>query len=186
MKNKPLQTPVSNIRSSLDFQHQISWQLLDYHLTGLVDEEYRWRPAARGLHVANESGVWRADWPESETYDIGPASIAWLTWHITFWWSMVLDNSFGNGTLTREEVRCPGNIEETIKRINQLRMEWQTALAIMPDDELLAVERTKWPFTGKPFHELAAWLNLELMKNASEIGYCRFLYASRNNNGCHG
>jgi len=24
-----------------------------------------------------------------------------------------------------------------------------------------------------------AWLNVELMKNAAEIGYCRFLHAAR-------
>jgi len=69
-----------------------------------------------------------------------PPSVAWLTWHITYWWSMVLDHSF---------------------------------------EEFLSSERTRWPFVERPFHELAAWLNVELMKNAAEIGYCRFLYAVR-------
>jgi hypothetical protein len=32
---------------------------------------------------------------------------------------------------------------------------------------------------SKAFRELAGWLNLELMKNAAEIGYGRFLYAVR-------
>lgn len=167
------------IRNTLNFQFQISWQLLEIHLDGLTDEEYLWRPASKGLHIVNESGVWRPDWPESEAYDIGPASIAWLTWHITFWWTMVLDYSFGNGTLTREGVRCPGNIKETRENIIRLRNEWEAAVAGLPDDEILSGNRTKWPFTNKPFPELAAWLNLELMKNAAEIGYCRFLYASR-------
>ncbi|CAG7614127.1 DinB family protein [Paenibacillus allorhizosphaerae] len=179
MNDKNIQNIPGSIRNTLHFQFQISWKLLEIHLTDLNDEEYHWRPASKGLHVSNASGVWRADWPESEAYDIGPASIAWLTWHITFWWSMVLDHSFGNGTLTREEVHCPGNIKDTTATIFHFRDKWQAAVAELSDDELLSSERTRWPFNDKSFHELAAWLNLELMKNASEIGYCRFLYASQ-------
>ncbi|MBB6215346.1 hypothetical protein HNQ80_001435 [Anaerosolibacter carboniphilus] len=179
MNDKNIQNLTDSIRNTLNFQFQISWQILEIHLTDLKDEEYLWRPALKGLHVFNEAGVWRADWPESEEYDIGPASIAWLTWHVIFWWSMVLDHSFGNGTLSREDVTCLGNIKETRERINHLRDEWETAVAELSDHELFSTERTRWPFTDKPFHELAAWLNLELMKNAAEIGYCRFLYASQ-------
>ncbi|ADR29921.1 hypothetical protein AMK90_02595 [Escherichia coli] len=62
------------------------------------------------MHIHNEDGTWHADWPDSESYDIGPASIAWLTWHIIFWRSMVFDYFFGNGTLTHEEAQWPGNI----------------------------------------------------------------------------
>ena len=32
--------------------------------------------------------------------------------------------------------------------------------------------------TGE-FSDLAGWLNVELMKNAAEIGYARFLFAVR-------
>ncbi|MDF2927423.1 MAG: hypothetical protein K0R57_6337 [Paenibacillaceae bacterium] len=68
----------------------------------------------------------------------------------------------------------------------QFQISWQlldihltgAALTELPNDEFLSGNRTRWPFADKPFHELAAWLNLELMKNAAEIGYCRFLYAS--------
>lgn len=168
-----------SIRNTLNFQFDISWQLLEYHLNGLENEECLWRPASKGLHVVNRSGIWHADWPDSESYDIGPASIAWLTWHITFWWSMVLDYSFGNGSLSREDIHWPGSIALTRERINLLCYKWKAAVAALSDEELLSCERTRWPFTDKPFSELAAWLNLELMKNAAEIGYCRFLYATR-------
>lgn len=169
-----------NIRNLLKFQFDISWQLLEYHINEIDNEECLWRPREKGLHIHNEDGIWYADWPDSESYDIGPASIAWLTWHITFWWSMVLDYSIGNGTLTREEVQWPGNITAVREKINNLRDEWNTLLGEISADKLLSCKRTRWPFEDKPFYELAAWLNLELMKNASEIGYCRFLYASQN------
>lgn len=169
------------IRHLINFQFAVSWQLLDFHLTGLEDEECLWRPGAKGLHVYSEAGTWYADWPESEAYDIGPASIAWVTWHILFWWSMVGDYSFGPGTLTREAVQWPGSITAAREKIVNLKNAWENAVEALSADELLSCERTRWPFGDKPFYELAAWLNLELMKNASEIGYCRFLYASRKN-----
>lgn len=131
------------------------------------------------MHIHNEDGKWRADWPDSESYDIGPANIAWLTWHIIFWWSMVLDYSSGDGTLAHEEIQWPGSITAVREKINHLRDSWKTLLEELSDDELFSCKRTHWPFTDKPFYELAGWLNLELMKNASEIGYCRFLYATR-------
>jgi len=173
------QNPAGILRNTLNFQFRISCQLLDFHLEGLTDEEYHWRPAARGLHISNRSGEWRADWPESEAYEIGPPSIAWLTWHITFWWSMVLDYTFGNGSLAREDVGSGGCFLDMKERITNLREKWEAAIAELPDEELLSSERTRWPFTDRPLHELAAWLNLELMKNAAEIGYCRFLYGAR-------
>jgi len=168
-----------DIRSLITFQFNISWQLLEYHLTGIDDQECLWRPQEKGLHVHDADGVWQADWPESELYDTGPASIAWLTWHILFWWSMVLDHSFGHGTLTRQDIPWPGSITSSRKEINDLRNMWEDLIEGLSEGELLSCQRTKWPFAGRPFHELAAWLNLELMKNAAEIGYCRFLYASQ-------
>lgn len=38
---------------------------------------------------------------------------------------------------------------------------------------------TRWPFKDRPFADVVAWLNIELAKNAAEIGYARFLYAAR-------
>ena len=93
-------------------QFETAWKLTDYHLTGLTTEECLWRPAPQGLHVyQNPDGIWQAEWPDREGYDIGPASIAWLTWHLGFWWSMALNHSFGEGTLTREDVTWPGDAD---------------------------------------------------------------------------
>lgn len=170
---------MDDIRALLDGQLNTSWAVLDLHLTDLSDEECLWRPAQRGLHVRNVAGAWRAEWPETEAYAAGPPSIAWLTWHIGFWWSMALDHSFDDGTLRREEVAWPGTVAATTAWITGLRDQWVTRLAELPDHELGSSNRTRWPFVDRPFHRLAGWLNLELMKNAAEIGYCRFLYASR-------
>jgi hypothetical protein len=124
-------------------------------------------------------GRWVADWPEREGYDIGPASIAWLTWHMIFWWSMLLDHSFRAGALKREDVAWPGDAEPVRRQLRRLHREWRDELERLTDEDLRADTRARWPFRDRPFGDVVAWANVELVKNASEIGYARFLYASR-------
>lgn len=168
------------VRTLLQSQFAIAWSLLDYHLTDLDDTEALWVLNDKtGLQVHQRGSVWHADWPETEAYTIGPASIAWTTWHIIFWWSMAYDYSFGEGTLQREDVLWPGSIKEAIAAIHAIHDKWLEALQAMPDEELFTTKRAQWPFTDKPFYEVIAWLTVELTKNAAEIGSGRFLYAAQ-------
>jgi len=165
-------------RGYLIRQFETAWKLTDLHLEGLGTEECLWRPAAQGLHVQQlPDGTWCADWPDHEGYDLGPSSIAWLTWHLGFWWSMVLNHSFGDGALSRENVPWPGDAGRMREWIGRLQREWRVVLAETTDEQLQSAERTRWPFQGRPFGDVVAWVNVELTKNAAEIGYARFLYA---------
>lgn len=165
-------------RGYLSRQFETAWKLTSLHLDGLTTEECLWRPAPEGLHVDRVSdGSWRADWPDHEGYDVGPPSIAWLTWHLGFWWSMVLDHSFGNRSLSRENVMWPGNADAVRKWLGRLQGQWRVVLEQITDDELRSAQRTRWPFRDRPFGDVIAWVNVELTKNAAEIGYARFLYA---------
>lgn len=161
-------------------QLETAWMLTSYHLDGLTTDECLWRPAAKGLHVHRVAEGWRADWPDREGYDIGPPSIAWLTWHIGFWWSMVHDHSFGAATLSREDVVWPGTADAVRAWLGRLHGDWRAALEKLTDEDLRSTERTRWPLPpDRPFGDVIAWANIELMKNASEIGYARFLHGSR-------
>ena len=161
-------------------QFETAWKLTSYHLHGLTTEECLWRPAQNGLHVQRGTeGQWHADWPDHEGYDLGPPSIAWLTWHLGFWWSMVLDHSFGNGSLSRENVVWPGDADAVRKWFSELQAQWREVLERVTDDDLSATQRTKWPFQGRPFGDVITWVNIELTKNAAEMGYARFLYTQR-------
>ena len=160
-------------------QFEIAWALTSYHLDGLTTEECLWRPADQGLHVRLAEGKWRADWPEHEGYDLGPPSVAWVTWHICFWWSMVLDHSFGAGTLAREDVAWPGDADGVREWIGALKERWIELIEPLTDEELRSAERTRWPMQDRPFGDVVAWANVELTKNAAELGYARFLYAVR-------
>jgi len=153
---------------------------MSYHLDGLTTEECLWRPAAQGLYVQQQAdGGWRADWPDRESYDLGPPSIAWLTWHVGFWWSMAFDHSFGAGTLTRDDVLWPGNAQQIRDWLAHLKNQWTTSIAALTDEDWRSAKRTRWPYRDRPFADVVAWVNLELMKNAAEIGYARFLYGVR-------
>lgn len=172
--------PMTESAGYLVRQLETAWMLASYHLDGLTTEECLWRPARAGLHVHQDAaGRWLADWPEHEGYDLGPPSLAWLTWHLGFWWSMVLDHSFGEGTLSRETVAWPGTAEGARDWINRLQGEWRSRLEQLTDDDLRSEQRTRWPFQDRPFGDVVAWANVELTKNAAEIGYARFLYAVR-------
>ena len=161
-------------------QFDTAWKLTSFHLDGLTTAECLWRPANAGLHVHPSSdGTWRADWPTHERYDLGPPSIAWITWHLCFWWSMVLDHSFGSATLTREKVAWPGTADAVRAEVGRLEGSWRSALELGTAADLQSAERTRWPFRDRPFGDVVAWVNVELTKNAAEIGYARFLYAVR-------
>ena len=167
-------------RDYLIRQFETAWKLASYHLDSLTTEECLWRPANQGLHVHRApDGTWRADWPDRESYDLGPPSIAWTTWHMGFWWSMALDHAFGDGTLGRKDVAWPGDADAVRSWLGELQGCWRDVLGGLTDADLRSSERTRWPFRDRPFGDVVAWVNVELTKNAAEIGYARFLYAVR-------
>jgi hypothetical protein len=90
---------------------------------------------------------------------------------------MVLNHSFGDGTVSRDIVVWPGDADAVREWIGRLQGEWRAALQRLTDDEIRSAQRTRWPFQDRPFGDVAAWVNVELTKNAAEIGYARFLYA---------
>ena len=92
---------------------------------------------------------------------------------------MVLDHSFGEGTLSREQVTWPGSADAVRQRVSGLHARWRDQLEQLTDPDLRSPERTRWPFRGRPFGDVVGWVNVELTKNAAEIGYARFLYAVR-------
>ena len=155
-------------------QLDIAWKLASYHLDGLTTEDCLWRPAERGPHVFREEDRWTLDWPPNEEYSAGPPSIAWIGWHMLFWWSMALDWNFGPATLKRENVAWPGDAEGLRRELEALYDKWRSELEALDDDELQAPS-ARWPFAGRSLADVFAWANVELTKNAAEIGYARFL-----------
>lgn len=168
------------LRDCLLGQFDLGWRLAAYHLDGLDMATCLWRPGPRGLHVTpTADGGWAGDWPASEGYDLGPASIAWLAWHMGYWLSMALDHSFGDARLDRHMVTMPGDAVALQAWLTGLAQDWRAKVAALPEAQWQAQAHTRWPYQARPFADVVAWANVELMKSAAEIGYVRFLHAGR-------
>ena len=158
------------------------WDLLTYHLQTLTTEECLRRPGSKGPHIfQDKNGQWHGNLPEREDYDIGPPSIGWVSWHIIFWWSMVLNHSFGHQSLKIKDVNWPGDANALRSCLLKLRNSWVEEIQKLDGSDLLGQTRSRWPVQGRPFSAIVGWANMELMKNAAELGYIRYLYTQRNN-----
>lgn len=171
-------TMTTDLRDALLRQLDVAWALAGYHLESLTTADCLRRPGAAGLHVQLIEGQWRADWPDHEGYDLGPASIAWTTWHMIFWWSAAIEASFGDGPVDHARIVWPGTAEAVRQRLGDLHDRWRAHLLTLDDEALRSPERTRFPFVDKPFADVVAWLNIELAKNAAEVGYARFVLAA--------
>ncbi|GAB3695344.1 DinB family protein [Nocardiopsis oceani] len=163
-------------RALLRGQYDLTWALFEYHLERLQPEDFLWEPAELCWTVRKgPGGVWTPDWAESEPDPVPVPTIAWLTWHIGWWWTVTLDHTLGRTPQEREEIRWPGE-ERTVAWIRGLGAEWSEALE---HADLDATATFPWQGSpGKTNAHTAAWVNSELMKNAAEIGQIRMLRAA--------
>lgn len=167
------------VRTLLLEQFDIAWSLAVYHLEGLTTEECLWEPTGSCIRVRRlDSGKWRADWPESEGYEIGPPSIAWTTWHICYWWTKAIRQLESDAPAGDEDVPWPGDAEQVRAIIQSLRDRWRSLVENCDEADLQKSREDSWPIPNSSLDSIAAWLNVELMKNAAEIGVMRFLYAA--------
>jgi hypothetical protein len=171
------------IKENILFQLDMCWQLYLYHANNIEESEALWVFSPTGLQVRKQEDAWCVDWPETERYEIGPSSIAWIMWHIIYWWSTAIDYNFGDGALKKEDIHWPGSVEKAKATISSLHDTWVSELNDLPDADYQLKQYAKWPLADRNFADIALWLNAELMKNAAEIGYGRFLYAARIKHG---
>lgn len=151
-------------------QLQMTWGLAEMALDGLTDNEALWCPSPDSWTVRQgDDGLWHADWEEPEPWPAPPPSIAWIQWHVIWWWSTVIDRSFGTGDLARQDVSWPG-ASEAMGAVDQLRHRWLDHLDSLDEADLLDNTLSHWPYSdGRPFGLIAGWVNIELMKNTAEM-----------------
>jgi hypothetical protein len=163
-------------RDALLWQLGLAFSLFEVFVVGLNDAEALREPGTRAWSVRqDESGLWRADWTEPEPDPAPPTSVAWLLWHIGWWWSDVTGRAFGSCPVEREEAVWPGRVAASVEQIRDCRDRWRSGVAGASIDDLASVELGDgcWPVDGHPFSHVTAWVNSELMKNAAEIGATR-------------
>ncbi|GGO56995.1 DinB family protein [Streptomyces lasiicapitis] len=166
----------------LRWQFELTWSLFEYHLERLEDDDHLWEPAARTWTLRRgDGGEWTPDWADTEPDPVPVPTVAWLSWHIGWWFGVTLDHAQGRPPRDRTAVAWPGPGEPAVVWLRALRDEWLTVLDGLTDADLDAPAPFPWPTDGDPEHTVAhtaAWVNAELMKNAAEIGQLRLLRAA--------
>jgi len=159
-------------------QFDLTWSLFEYHLDRLEEADFLWEPAPHCWTVHRTAdGTWVPDWAETEPDPVPVPTIAWLTWHIGWWWETATAHAQGLPPRDRTEITWPGDGKAALAWLRFLRTDWLDALT---DTDLNTTARFPWP--QGPAHSVAdmiAWANVELMKNVAEIGQLRLLHVAR-------
>lgn len=165
----------------LKWQFDLVWQLAQYHLPVLTDDISLWEPSKNSWNLRlKKDGKWFPDFSESEPDPIPTVTIGWITWQMLWYWQSAVNAVEGHALVSPEDVEWPGDIKTALVKIDKLKNEWEIILGKLKDTDLEKKIFHLWP-EQTPLWQTMAWLNSELMKSLSEIGYIRFLYHSRTN-----
>ncbi|MBO0676314.1 DinB family protein [Mycolicibacterium sp. S2-37] len=166
--------------TGLSGQFELAWALADLHLSALVAEDFLWEPGPLVWTVRPDAaGVWRVDWADTEPDPIPVPTIGWLSWHLTWWWSVASAHLAGDTPPDRTEVTWPGSAE-AVAALRDLAHGWRTTLAAMTTADLQRPAPFPWGAdSGRTVEDMVLWAHVELTKNIAEIGLLRLLRAAR-------
>lgn len=171
---------VASRSTVLRWQFELVWSLFEFHLERLEADDFLWEPTGLTWTVRQDAtGVWVPDWADSEPDPIPVPTIGWISWHIGWWWSVTIDHLRGRTPPDRTEITWPGSGPATIDWLRSLHKDWLQVLDQTVDPDA----PTAFPWQNDPEKSVAhtiAWVNAELMKNATEIGQLRLLRSARN------
>ncbi|NVN51855.1 DinB family protein [Mycolicibacterium hippocampi] len=161
-------------------QFELAWSLAELHLAALVDEDFLWEPASLCWTVRqDEAGVWRPDWAETEPDPIPVPTIAWLSWHIDYWWSAAIAALSDRMGRDWSEVAWAGDGPAAVARLRALAAGWRNVLADISERDLAAAATFPWGAdTERTVADTVLWVTVELTKNVSEIGQLRLIRAA--------
>ncbi|MFC8732658.1 DinB family protein [Luteimicrobium sp. NPDC057192] len=161
---------LSDSLSVVRWQFSMTWALADFHLSRLTDAVCLWLPAESSWTVhLKDDGRWLADWAEPEPESPAAPSIAWLTWHVMWWWSGALQAAKGQPRLAPTDVTWAGSADAAVRNLRNLAAQWDELLDRLSTAELEQPVAFPWP-EPRPLIYTMAWVNSELMKNVAEIG----------------
>ena len=161
-------------------QFELAWSLTELHLAALVEDDFFWEPTNLCWTVRqDEAGVWRPDWADTEPDPPPVPTVAWLTWHIDYWWTMTIDSLTAISRRDRSEISWPGDGAAAVSRLRDLATQWRKLLAGMTEQDLAAASVFPWEAdAGHTIADTVLWVTVELTKNVAELGQLRMLRAA--------
>jgi len=163
--------PAADPRALLQRQLGLEWRFARDFIFGRIDDELAlWSPVADPCTARRTDDGWVADWPDEDGESPTIATIAWILWHIEWWWTDTLSRVGGGDPLPPEQHLWSGGTDQ----IEALKRQWDDVLATDDLDR-----RISWVLPEpQPLWVIAAWLNFELAKNLSEINQLKMLRAA--------
>lgn len=155
------------MRTLLLEQLEIPWALASrYILPNLTPAHLFWEPSRNVVSVKKTPEGWRSQLPESETPPVPDTTIAWLLWHIEWWWGDAVAGVEGRTARAPADVAWSGTLSDSLAELNRLHAAW---VEILSQRDLAMRCAGPWP-TPQPLSTIAGWVNVELMKNVAELG----------------
>lgn len=153
------------MRELLASQLDLTWRFAqECVLDTLVPEDLHWKPpAVHGLvcTVRQRDGVWVADWPDESRRPLPQVTVAWLLWHIEWWWTDTIARVDQRPSVPPAEHHWSGGTHGIIAA----KERWSRLLTA---DDLDA--EVDWLLPAPvPLWRVAGWVPIELMKNLAEI-----------------
>lgn len=147
---------------ALRTQLNLVWRFAEEHVVVRInDDSAHWEPSPNCVAVRRVDGVFVADWPDESAATLPETTVAWLLWHIEWWWSNAIAVC-GGGTATAPNAH---GWSGSIDGIRTLKAEWEVLLGTVdPETTVLGLVSDE-----APFWEVAGWVNFELAKNIAEI-----------------
>lgn len=118
-------------------QFDLTWSLCDHHLQRLEPDDALWEPVSHcwTVHLGTDDRWW-PDWADTEPDPVPVPTIAWLSWHLGWWWSVTIEHVQGHAPRRRHEVSWPGDAAGVVEWLRALRGSWLAVLDGLTDADL--------------------------------------------------
>lgn len=165
--------------SGLVGQFDLAWALADLHLSALTEDDFLWAPGPLVWTVRPDAaGLWWPDWADTEPDPIPVPTIGWLSWHMTWWWSVASAHLASESPPERAAIPWPGP-DAAAHALRDLAQRWRARLTAFDSAELERAASFPWgPDSGRTLADMVLWAHVELTKNVAEIGMLRLLRAA--------